>query len=429
MNKFSGFLTIPSFYGFLAWTVSYSLYKIRLIDWAPSVPQAEGVFLLTILLFLIATIAWYQPFNRLWRTQTGGASGGPRAATWLDGAGARTLLLFHVVGLAGISWHLYVLITGLGGVANYLGILVDDSQLIRQFEIEPYGIYLSYFGWIAIPITIFRWRFSKVPLTLKLLTVAQAIGNILFIDRTRPIWLLFVSMLMVSYWSMPRERSRIVWYLVTFAGVALGLFVAVGHWIGKTGEALQHYGGVSIDTQLASIYYYLTSGFPYMESLIALGEPAELELGRTLYPLYKVLSWLELAPAPPPQILQFEELPFPTNAGTFLEPYFSDGGYLLLGLAAVVYSFGLNLFGYLALATRSIWGGYIWATFCFVAFISFFVPKLGSAPVWLFCLIAASALMIRSARGSRISGPRGLAAKSGRHSPDEWTPRSHAERQ
>lgn len=402
-SDLSALFFLPSFYALVTWTVALLLYHMRLMDWFDAAPMAIMIFWGTTLIFLIATIlSWpaaKQVVERLHQAQTQARS---LRCHVLSAIPLWMPIIFHLIGFIGLGLYLAEIVGTFGGLEPLIGILLAESYLIRQSEIELLSIYISYFGWIAIPLSIL-WMYSaqKWSYLLILLTLSQFAGNLLFLDRTRPVWLVFVSVIILLPLLAKIDFKSILIRLSLIIGAGLTAFFAIGIWLGKTGEAFSHYGYVSIDNHSAALYYYLTGGFAYMAAQIEMGPPSQFSLAQSLYPLFKAGSMLGLNDPPPSQILPFVELPFPANVGTFLEPYFMDGGYGLMLIALVVHSFVLNLAALYFLRTCNPWGWYLWATLCFVGFISFFVPKLVSTPVWLFFSVAMPIMMLKGMRTGR----------------------------
>jgi hypothetical protein len=398
-QRWSSLLFVPSFYALVTWVVSYGLYRTRLIEWYASPGPGSYIVLFTILMFGIATVAWNAAFGRTlvaFHTLQILESGrdASRLAWYTPN---RTLLLLHLGGFAGLAVHMWNMMSVFGGLQQIFFVLTTESHIIRQTEVDATGIYIAYSGWIAIALTSLRWGGGgRIPKWLLALFILQFAGNLLFIDRTRPVWLAFVSMLIVMpffpYKTFAKALRRRIGAVVVAGLVA---FFAIGFWVGKTGEYLENYGRVHVPYQIAGLLYYVTGSYPYLDDVIEAGEQPESGLQRTFYPFYKFGEMLRLNQAPPSQLLPFDDLPFPTNVGTFLEPYFSDGGYVLMLFAILIHAFGLNALGLFALRSWSPWGLFLWSTLCFVDFISFFVPKLVSAPIWLFAVLSIYAMYVR----------------------------------
>ena len=114
---------------------------------------------------------------------------------------------------------------------------------------------------------------------------------------------------------------------------------------------------------------------------------------RALYPALKALAALNMTPSPPSQLNDYYSVPFPANVGTFLEPFYHDGGMAFAFVAIVVHSFGLDWLGLAFLRTTRRLALFGWANLCFVTVIGFFTPKITGFPTWLFTGLAILAAL------------------------------------
>jgi hypothetical protein len=365
------------------------------MEWFPSSRSALFLFYAVALCFAVSAVVNLPAYTRLVLANSTealrlAASGRPRLHV-----NDATLWTCHVLGIVGLALYLSEILQIFNGLQGLIDVLLSESHLVRGAEIDLIGVYFSYFGWIAIPLTALRWQSSgRPPLPLILITLLQILGNLLFIDRTRPIWIGFVSLLILLPSSTSLSAQRMILRAGLMVVLGLGAFYGVAFWIGKTGEAFPHYGIVHVSTETGVLYYYITCGFAYFEEmwneiLIPTTSPE-----RTLYPLFKALSMLSLAESPPPQILPFMNLPFPTNTGTFLEPLYSDGGLAYITLGVIAATFGVDRLGLWCLRSRQPMVVAFWANLCFASFIAFFVPKLAGTPLWMFGTFAAVAAIL-----------------------------------
>lgn len=387
MKPIDALFLIPSFYGSMTWGITYALYKMKLVSWDDLPVAAEFLVLLTLIAYLAATAVSYMPFKQAAERYK---DAGQRLTILGVGANNWWFWLLHLLGFAGISFYVIEVGLVLGGLESVFLTFVEAGYVIRQAEIASIGYQFAYFGWIAICITAMRASLSNIPFGLIAVAVVQYLGNFLFIDRTRPIWLLITAVLcalVVSTLFKP-ARDRTIKVNVKTVGYALlaclGIFVLIAEWLGKDADGIEIYGATDIFGPVRNVYLYLTTGFPYFGDTVAAGEPESLSLSRVLYPIYKAASEIGLTESPPSQVLEIAFVPFPTNVGTFLEPFFRDGGILLCLIGIAAYSIGLNALGYVFLQTPSPMAIFAWSNLCFCTFISFFVPKLSSAPIWLF---------------------------------------------
>src|SRR5439155_17556648 len=114
-----------------------------------------------------------------------------------------------------------------------------------------------------------------------------------------------------------------------------------------------------------------------------------------------------IVPSPPSQINEYFSMPFTTNVGTFLEPFYRDGGFTFAFAAILVHSFGLDWLGLALLRSGRRLALFAWANLCFVTFISFFTPKITGFPTWLFTGLAIAAILWRERYPALRSG-RGI---------------------
>lgn len=414
-------LFVPSFYGFVTWGTTLALYSLRLIDWHASSVRSMAVFLAVLVCFG-ASLALFLPFYRTAAEKSSRLAETITPAKWQPGApwhiSDAVLWVLHIVGFMGLALYVREILGHFDSWTGLLTSLLNESYLIRQAEIELLGIYLAYFGWMAIPLTILRWRFKgRLPAALLIALVAQCAGNLLFIDRTRPIWLVFISVLILFPFVPQLNAQKLMKRVLGLAGFGVLAFYLIGMWVGKIGEGFSHYGFVGIGQEFSVLYYYLTSGFAYFD--VILEQEAEFDdiPQRSLYPLFKAASMLGMGPDPVSQILPFIEAPFPANVGTFLEPYFSDGGMLYMALGIAACTFGVDFLAYHLFRSNDPFALFCWANLSFVSFIAFFVPKLVSTPVWLFLFIAGASIFLRMATRPRLDSVEDLVPLAGKNNP------------
>jgi hypothetical protein len=131
---------------------------------------------------------------------------------------------------------------------------------------------------------------------------------------------------------------------------------------------------------------YVFGGFGYFSSLLNDVVP-DYELMRTFYPLAKILQAFGVLVDVPSQILEFRDVPFTTNVGTFLEPLLSDGGVGLVIVGAPLLIFLVDVFSFRAIASGTAYGLFMWANLVLIPVFSFFVPKFNSTYFYLFFLV------------------------------------------
>ncbi|NMG73935.1 oligosaccharide repeat unit polymerase [Aromatoleum diolicum] len=383
----NGVIFLPSLYGFVAWFVTYLVYVASVLPWDPVGVEVHLLFILQIGMFLSSTVVFALLYRR--------AAAGRSRRVWVVPP-AWMVFGLHVIGFAGIAKFVLDFSPYLEN--GFLSALMNDSSTIRALgsSMTSVGTQISYIGWLAIGISVCYKRPKKVLLAVSLF---QLLANFVFIDRTRPVWIMFAALLCFM---CTRERIDGLRVFRSFAVLGLGfvgIFVGIAVWSGKMGEGLFD---SSVNPLVGSLYLYLTAGFAYFGHMLQVEpSPDYFFPERVFAPMLTVLHSLGLSGAPPSQILDFYEMPFPSNVGTALEPFYRDGGIIFVLFGILVHSFGFDFLGRWLLKSANAASVYAWATLCFCNVIGFFTPKIGNFPVWLFLVIGVGAAVVSMAlRGS-----------------------------
>ena len=167
----------------------------------------------------------------------------------------------------------------------------------------------------------------------------------------------------------------------------ISLFIAIGSLLGK-GADDENYLTIGLPKWTQTIFLYLTSSFAYLGRLFAMDMPCDYYPARITYPLQKVLAKMQFADQPPNQILEFFSLPILTNVGSFLEPFFQDGGRVYLILGILIHTLLFDFLVLQLLRRPSVFSIITISTLCFTNFIAFFVPKITSTATWFIVLFA-----------------------------------------
>ena len=389
---------VPSTYGFLGWIGAFALFEYRHVPWYETTIELYLAFLVQALFFLLSILVHYASARQL-----------IRQCVNFDGSLTRTvfkLYFLHLIGIFGVSLYVWDFSSGFGGVSGFFATYFSEAFRIRQFaeQQSSVGVQLSYFGWVAIVLSPIVFRHADIRKRSYLIATStvQYAANFLFIDRTRPIWILMM-LLMVCGWAY-RDRLSLGQMLKMAALIPLsvfGIFGFVGTFVGKID------GGGGLWSVADSAYYYVTSGFAYLNYIISYEKVVEMSFVRTLAPLVNFFSFLGFAEPAPSTILPFYDVPVATNVGTSLEPFFRDGGYLYLIFGAFVGSFVLDAIALVCLRAKTIFSVYFWACAVFISATSFFVQKLGNLSVWIFLFCAFVSIIVVSIRTQslRVSAP------------------------
>ena len=377
-------LTTPSFYALVAFVPSWMGYLSDMIHWDSASLLAQSSFGVFVVTLVVATVLHVRllladPIDLE-------SFSVPRSLViWLG-----------LVGLAGCLIYLRDMAAKFGGLGILWILYTGDPLAIReaQQDFSSIGTQLSYFGWVSAGLAAVRLGQGRGGFSDTALIVVQALMNVVFIDRTRPIWVIFTCV--IAFIISRRSLS------VGTIGRTLGIvgILGVGFFVGfsmLTGKVVEDRGDPFRDA-IFSLVYYFTNAFPYLAHIIDQDGVHDYVPKAILTPLFQALAPLGLVDPPPPRILPFLNVPFSTNVGTGLEPFFNDGGFAYLCLGMIVYSFGLNAIGTWMLRHGGALGLIAWAHTCFTAFMCFFTPKINSAPYWLMLIIGFSGFLLQRSR-------------------------------
>lgn len=367
-------LTIPSFYGVLGWSISSLLYLSGIVPWEASSNRTNLVIAAGLVAFAFTFMGSMHHYR---------SEGSIREQAEIHHAGF--IWLLHFVGLVGISLYIRAFAHDLGGLGDFRTALLTASYKIRlqAEESTSIGTQISYFGWIAIALSLSTVHRGRVRIALIGASALQFAGNLAFIDRTRPLWILFTSFLLLIYSRGLPSKGYLRGALLAFALTLISILFLVSVWIGKVPDA-HTYGTSSLAAPTQNAVLYLTSGFAYLNRILNSAEPIDFIPIRTLAPLFNVLSVLGLAPHAPSQVNEAYFTPFETNVGTVLEPFIRDGGLGYAALGLFIQTFVVDALARRFFALRAPLARYAWATLCFTSAVSFFTPKITTTPVWLF---------------------------------------------
>jgi len=395
-SKLKFLFYMPSFYGGLFWIISLLLYQQKLIKWDNTNPISTLIYIVVPIIYFCSILINGPLYKKMLIKQDKNNLKNYLPNAFARKKGKLLISLFHFIGFLGTFLYIVVFSSKLGGFNGFFHLLFNQSYVIRweAEETTSIGTQLGYFGWIAIGYTVFQYGQRKLSRKWLYVAVVQFITNIVFIGRTRLVWIMATSLLMLLA-AVPNLKTRkiIRWITLGVSGV-LVLFLGMAQWVGKTVEIGRYESTLQPAAQ--NIYFYITSGFAYFNEIINSHKAVSYVPERVLYPLWNVLSKLQLVNAPPSQILDFYSAPYPTNVGTFLEPFYSDGGLLYVILGIFIYSFGLDFLGLKLLKSGNILAIFAWSNLCFVSLMGFFTPKISSTPIWLFVGLGIISIIFRS---------------------------------
>ena len=369
---------MPSTYGFLGMLTTFILYALRIISWDVLNTFTASVIILTISSFLISSLFYLRYFRKLVDRRASISNEMMLPSVTL-------ILVLYLIGLAGIIKYISDYAAAMGGISNFVSALVSQSYLIREQTrtTQSIGTQMSYFGWIAIVLTVLYFTLkSRKSLLLLVLLLLTFVGNLFWIDRTRPLTIVFMG---IAVWLFANRGLRISGLLRTIAIIVvlgLGGFLLLGTWSGKVTATSNVYGETQISSSLLNIYVYLTSSYPYLNHVMEV-EPVTWTIQRSIYPLAKIFSMIGLGPEPPLHVLGFYSVPYPTNVGTFLEMYYKETGIFGMVIGIFIYCFALNYMALIFLRTRRALAIIAWSMLCWISLFAFFTPKIASTETWL----------------------------------------------
>lgn len=390
-------LLVPSFWGACTWAVAYVAYHLRLLAWYPTSAFADAVFVCAGIFFVLSCILTRPYYDRAsWAIIRQNES---RSYQALGASPIAFLLVLHLIGLVGVALYVRGLAIALAGWQGFVAALLYAPQYLRWANAESIGTQLSYFGWVGIGLTVWYLRRRELPRAFWTLVVVQLVANLFFVDRTRPTWIGFTAVLVALSVEVRVSRARAIRAVLWSIALFLIAYFGIAALIGKVPTA-GAYGRTSLPLLLQPFYVYITAGFAYLNQILAQLSPEDFHSGRVLYPLWMFASRLGFGIAPPSQVNDEYWLPFPVNVGTFLEPWYRDGGVLLLCLGMLVQTVVTDFLALSLLRSQRPLAVFAWANLCFSSFIAFFTPKLVTFPIWLFVALGAGAIAIGALRRS-----------------------------
>ncbi len=393
---------MPSFYLLSTMTVAYLLYLSGMIRYIPAPPALHVLILTTICCSLFSTLFFSPVFSREINSR--------EPLRFIHAAYARSIpyrLFFWsllLLGMAGIFKYTLDYSRYLGGKGFFFILFFENSGEIRSLaeNVTSIGTQLSYLTWIAaflLAIDIGTGARKKRWIWLIGFII---LINLVYVDRTRPVSIIFTAVLCYFAVAFPGiSRRKISRAIIGLGIAALTLFVLIGLWLGKVSS--QEYTRAGLPPALQPVVLYTTSAFAYLGKEIEMDKPKDYKPVRITYPLQKILAGTGLVNEPPSQILEFYYVPVPTNVGTFLEPFYADGGIPYCILAILLHTFLFDILALFFLKNATRFTIMALATLCFTDFIAFFAVKITVLFTWII-LASAFLSLLGKALGQKASG-------------------------
>ena len=404
---------MPSFYLFLTFSLSYGLYLTNVIAWETPPIELHFWSIMTSLISLLSVVVHQKKYRQL---INGNELQQKIKTPFLSNNINQMLFLgFTVIGVLGIVKYVMDYSSLLGAFSILTTFFMEDTGKLRTFadNVESIGTQLSYFSWFSafiITAECANKRFSKKWL---IAVVFIILGNCLFLDRTRPVWLIFVCLLIYFFVTYEAHaRKKIVRIIGTVGAFFVGFFILIGSLLGKDGGVVS-YTQYDLPAPIQLVLVYFTSSFAYLGRVIQLDYAIDFYPMRVTYPLQKALAKFSLVEQPPNQVLEFMSVPHLTNVGTFLEPFVRDGGWIFVLMGILIHSFLFDKMVMQLLKKVTPMAVIMIASFCFINFMAFFVPKIVSTATWFTLLLAFGLHVMMLKRENKIKSVGQNAALSG----------------
>ena len=377
---------MPSFYGLLTFPFFYFLYCINVFQYEEKNFEAQVIFLSVIFFFGASILFNFSNYRRLINNNYLEKK---KTFNRLPVITYLLLILFFVIGLFGVIKYVLDFSGYFGGIWLFFFLLVNDSAQIRiatdmQSSI---GFQLTYFAWFAATFLFVDVKLKNLKGKYIFLSVLTFILNLLFIDRTRPLTILFTTLLMLFFMFFDTFKRKTLIRIFLITGISLvSIFIIIGEWVGKVAQEGQ-YGKTFLPPVFQTAALYGTSSFGYFNRIVEVENAGNFNPERSLYPLQKILSSFHIVKVPPPQIIEFYFIPQPVNVGTFLEPLYRDGGIFFCFLGILLHTFLFDFLGLYFIKNANRFTLYTLSILCFINFFAFFSPKFNSTPVWFFLVM------------------------------------------
>lgn len=402
MFRFRHFLFIPSFHLLITFSIAYFFYIIDIISWEQPPLELHYWCIITILCAFLSTATHAKRYSKVINSQSFSNS---IKASFQSGILTKSFVIAcMLIGVIGIVKYILDYSNYLGTFGIFYSVFLEDTGQLRSLaeNVDSSGTQLSYFSWIAAFIITAQIGGKQLGKKWWWLVVIIILLNSIFLDRTRPFWLIFTCALIFFIVTFNQySRKQIITFILSGCIFLVGIFILIGFLLGK-GSSDSAYTKFNLPTFVQPIFLYLTSSFAYLGRLIENNLPYSYTPERITYPLQKILAGFHFADRPPSQILDFFSLPLLTNVGTFLEPFFQDGGRVFLVIAIILHTFVFDKIALRLMSNLSIAAIIIISTLCFINFIGFFVPKIAATATWFIILFSFIYQKINSAEKSIV---------------------------
>ncbi len=378
---------VPSFWGVMTWSVTSVLYLFGPLDWQR--PTLIGYLLLLCMgfAFLISILLLAPYYKKIVYSENRN----------FPDLKISTIVFLHVLGYGGAILFVFDVQASSQLDASFMQALLDDPLSIRKaslFGIER-GIYIGYFGWLACLLSGVKIaKGGRWTLLLLLLVILQVFFELVFLNKTRPLAVIVLAVF--GYLLAVGEKISVQKAFLYLLGVALAFSIFFVAWSAQTGKVWSQ--GTSLPPAVETLFLYLTAGYPYVIHVVETedgGGYLPVRVFRSFFTLMSILFGTQL---PPSAVLPFYELPYPTNVGTALEPFYRDAGAVGLAGGFFFLSFIVDYLALLALRYGRVAGFCLATILCLASASAFFVSKINTGPVLLAFLFFVGAVLMRLIR-------------------------------
>jgi oligosaccharide repeat unit polymerase len=255
-------------------------------------------------------------------------------------------------------------------LVSLYGLSVNTLQAFRINEglgPVPIGFYFYIFAEPLVPISVVLWLIRSKRRSGYLLTAAFAtVALLATTGRTNALYAVLWSLSAYALFQGSRlVRPRQLLVAATSLLLAFAIFQVLGENIGKTYEHSALFGRFGdqppIPAPLVVPYLYLEGPLPTFSAVVR--DTDSYGAGRYSFrPVYQFIAFFDHDITVPPHIQDFEAIPYPFNASTYLSSFYRDFGIVgvLFGPAVVGLIVGILYAGWRSRASP--------ATLCLAAF-------------------------------------------------------------
>jgi hypothetical protein len=290
MFKYRQLFFMPSFYMLATFSLSYLMYVGGIIAWEQ--PPAELHFWcsITILFSLLSIVIHFNNYKLAINRNDFSSNVNHN---YLKGDVQWVIFIgINIIGLLVVVKYILDYSNYLGQFGIFITLFTEHTGQLRTLSenVESSGTQISYFSWIAAFILTTQISSKKISKWWILWLALIVLLNSIFLDRTRPVWIIFTCALcyfLVRY--NLYSRKKIISVIGGIAAFFVTLFIAIGTLLGK-GADEENYLTVDLPKWVQPIFLYFTSSFAYLGRLLYDNNSCDYSLSRITYPLQKYLQ-------------------------------------------------------------------------------------------------------------------------------------------